>query len=206
LLALVGLAALCLILVAVFAHHSLSSAHNIFSVTSMLAICAVLTGGLFGFLFGIPRTLQQDHGSDKAEPSPSGSTYRANTNLEQISDWLTKILLGAGLAEVNRLREWLWSFSRTVAAGFGNDQTLGAVFAATTICSFVLVGFFVAYFWTRFYLAASAAQSVRAACNSLDYGQEFVWIVDNSLRKPNSRGNRPDLPTTEIPDRGTSLW
>src|SRR5215212_11890898 len=59
-------------------------------------------GGLLGFLFGIPRTLQQEGSSWSAVGSDGDSNdekrspdtdYRPNTNLEQISDWLTKILV-----------------------------------------------------------------------------------------------------------------
>ena len=74
----------------------------------LLALCAAVLGGLIGFLFGIPRSLQtsgpvQDHASVDAATSTiersSVAGYRSNTNLEQISDWLTKILVGVGLIQ-----------------------------------------------------------------------------------------------------------
>src|SRR5262245_8259356 len=50
---------------------------------ALLAGAAALVGALLGFLFGIPRTLQ----ADPSHPEEGRSTV--NTNLEQISDWLT---------------------------------------------------------------------------------------------------------------------
>jgi hypothetical protein len=55
---------------------------------------AGFTGGLLGFIFGVPKTLAV--GSRTAGGGPA-NTSRTNTNLEQISDWLTQILVGAGL-------------------------------------------------------------------------------------------------------------
>ncbi|OIV39780.1 hypothetical protein [Flavobacterium johnsoniae] len=53
-----------------------------------------IAGGIFafttliGFLFGIPRTIVIDE-SEKVK-----SRYMGNDNLLQVSDWLTKIILG----------------------------------------------------------------------------------------------------------------
>jgi hypothetical protein len=57
-----------------------------------IAIASAATGYLLGFLFGISRSLQ---GGDSSESN--SQSFPGNTNLEQISDWLTKILVGVGL-------------------------------------------------------------------------------------------------------------
>ena len=71
---------------------------TIISVGWLVAGSAALIGGLLGFLFGIPRTLQQDGvakvGPDDTEQEKDSVVnpridYQVNTNLEQISDWLT---------------------------------------------------------------------------------------------------------------------
>jgi hypothetical protein len=73
----------------------------VFASALMLAGAALLVGGTLGFLFGVPRTLTGErlpdatlNGARAAAPG-----YGANTNLEQISDWLTKILVGIGVAQ-----------------------------------------------------------------------------------------------------------
>ncbi len=82
-------------LLLIFSFHKQWSG-SVFSVACMSAGASMLGGGLFGFLFGIPRSLQAQKdevaasGREPAAEKPSG--YGPNTNLEQISDWLTKIL------------------------------------------------------------------------------------------------------------------
>lgn len=92
----------------------------------VVAAASVLVGGLFGFLFGIPRTSEQpprpvlppaSADSNNAEdPGSAQDTirqrdYQPNTNLEQISDWLTKILVGVGLIQIKQIGDKLYNLS-----------------------------------------------------------------------------------------------
>ena len=70
---------------------------------ALWAMAALALGGTVGFLFGIPRVSQSEvdeasgpgSGAEPAggEASKGKTSYRqrVNTNLEQISDWLTKM-------------------------------------------------------------------------------------------------------------------
>jgi len=77
----------------------------------MAAAAAFALGALLGFLFGIPRSIGSsapDSGkaSDEGNATGEGAAARhftANTNLEQISDWLTKILVGVGLVQIHQV-------------------------------------------------------------------------------------------------------
>src|SRR5438552_4060746 len=84
-----------------------SATVEVASVALMLAGACLLGGGLLGFLFGLPRTVQdvgQRNSTTSGLPSePQNVSYHANTNLEQISDWLTKILVGVGLTQIGQL-------------------------------------------------------------------------------------------------------
>ena len=71
---------------------------DVLAIAAVVATGAFGAGGLFGFLFG-PRSLA---GPEHAEEDMAG-TYRPKTNLEQISDWLTKILVGVGLVQFTTL-------------------------------------------------------------------------------------------------------
>ncbi len=80
---------------------------SIVGVAIMIACASLLSGGLVGFLFGIPRTLQGDQAEpatpdtqaeDTSQEKRPHTPYQTNTNLEQISDWLTKILTVTGFA------------------------------------------------------------------------------------------------------------
>ncbi|HMS10401.1 MAG TPA: hypothetical protein PKE66_13010, partial [Pyrinomonadaceae bacterium] len=61
----------------------------------MIALAAVATGGFLGFLFGIPRSTigNGDIGNSR---EPLNIAYTPSTNLEQVADWLTKIIIGVG--------------------------------------------------------------------------------------------------------------
>ncbi len=121
----------------------------------MVAGCAWSAGALVGFLFGIPRTLP----SPADEPTGAGRSagpvrYRVNTNLEQISDWLTKILVGAGLAELHRLPAALRGAADFFASAIGGravPDLAGFVVALLVYSS--IAGLMTGYLGTRVVLA-----------------------------------------------------
>lgn len=121
----------------------------IVSVGVLLAGASTFVGGALGFLFGIPRTLQQEGGSPSAEANPEGTKaggptrridYRVNTNLEQISDWLTKILVGVSLTQISEIRDGLVSLTAFAAQGLG-PQSQGQVFAFALLSYSAVLGF-----------------------------------------------------------------
>ncbi|WNG45609.1 hypothetical protein F0U60_17005 [Archangium minus] len=139
--------------------------------TAAFTGAALLVGGLLGFLFGIPRTLQRDlrrdasrngaHGDASAEPSRELS-YQANTNLEQISDWLTKILVGVGLTQTSTIKDALWRFSEHTISALGGFKSNGLFFSALLVY-FLVSGFLLSYLWTRLYFAGELQQADLAA-------------------------------------------
>src|ERR1700674_1081710 len=133
------------------------------AAVSIIAVCllvggaALLVGSLLGFLFGIPRTLQgADTGEDRG-PNSSGTaaalSYRVNTNLEQISDWLTKILVGLGLTELGSVPRRLDSLGETLGPALGNTAS-SRVFGIVLVVFFCICGFFLGYLGTRLMLPA----------------------------------------------------
>ncbi|MEV7773121.1 hypothetical protein [Kitasatospora sp. NPDC086791] len=100
---------------------------------------AVLGGGL-GFLFGVPRVRG---GSD----APQGS-YVPNTNLEQVSDWLTKVLLGVGLTQLGSLGERLHGLGTALAPVLGGGEA-AVPFAAALVLYFLVFGFLTGWLVTR---------------------------------------------------------
>ncbi|MFD8786045.1 hypothetical protein [Kitasatospora sp. NPDC059599] len=100
---------------------------------------AVLGGGL-GFLFGVPRVRG---GSEQ----PQGS-YVPNTNLEQVSDWLTKVLLGVGLTQLGSLGERLHGLGTALAPVLGGGDA-AVPFAAALVLYFLVLGFLAGWLVTR---------------------------------------------------------
>lgn len=64
-----------------------------------LSGASLFLGLLLGFLFAIPKSSKnrKNGGSTDQSPESNDSLYLINSNLEEISDWLTKMLVGIGL-------------------------------------------------------------------------------------------------------------
>jgi hypothetical protein len=154
-----------------------------FSVASCalaIAGAAFLVGCLTGFLFGIPRapsdSLVQPEGDnvtaganagtvggDRVTKAAAGSEavagtsigrYRPNTNLEQISDWLTKILVGVGLTQLAQVPQAASALAQGFSPLLGGEPQSGGFGVAMTIYFFV-GGFIVTYLWTRLKLGVA---------------------------------------------------
>jgi hypothetical protein len=118
---------------------------------TMIAGCAWSAGGLVGFLFGIPRTSSLPAaGPPGEERTPDVMHYRVNTNLEQISDWLTKILVGVGLAELHALPGALRDASSYFAGALGAQAPAEfQAFVVALLVYFSVVGLMTGYLGTR---------------------------------------------------------
>src|SRR5262249_13256316 len=177
---------------AVVALHGLASLRvQAVAVGLALAGACLLGGVLLGFLFGIPRSLQSQSGDaggseQKSTPvanEPAGNSaersvqsarspqYGANTNLEQISDWLTKILVGAGLIQLTSAPGFLRRAGDYFGAGLAAGN-VGSIFAITIILYFSVSGFLAGYVWTRLILGGMFAGADKAAL-ALDQIQEI---------------------------------
>jgi|SRR3954469_3142505 len=110
-------------------------------------------GCLLGFLFGIPKIAQPQQPSQPGTPSASGPQYRqlVNTNLGEISDWLTKIFVGLGLVELKSAWPALGKVSAYMAR---NACAVSCVpLAGAIVLTFGVLGFLCGYLATRMYLA-----------------------------------------------------
>ena len=124
-----------------------SSGSSIFSLALLLGLAALMGGGLLGFLFGVPRRLQETG----AVNSPVTQSWVGNTNLEQISDWLTKILVGVGLTQILQIPGQLQRLTAFLAPALGN-QPSSQIFALGLLGYFCIAGFLIGYLTTRLLL------------------------------------------------------
>lgn len=115
----------------------------IVGVAVMIAAAAAGVGVLLGFLFGIPRTLQREDRGDV-----EGPRYLANTNLEQISDWLTKILVGISLVQIGNAGSALARLADALGPMLGDEPASPGFGLALCIVA-SLSGFLLSYLWTR---------------------------------------------------------
>lgn len=128
------------------------------SVGLMVALAAALGAGLIGFIFGVPfaresagATPKVAGNPDRVESDGNSSAYRPNTSLEQISDWLTKILVGVGLVEINQAPAVLARLVDYLAPGIGTGPESKPLMASILIF-FAVSGFLFGFLWARLYL------------------------------------------------------
>jgi tetratricopeptide (TPR) repeat protein len=125
-------------------------------VTALLwALACLACGGFIGFLFGIPKVLQHEDGS------ASQYSIRINTNLEQISDWLTKIIVGITLIQLEKAPERLNRASEFIAYSLGGIGE--KYFAGALLLYFSIGGFLGAYLLTRLFLTGAFSRADQEA-------------------------------------------
>ncbi len=136
-------------------------------------------GTLIGFLFGIPKVLQGDGTAVTTTTTTAGpvqTRHQVNTNLEQVSDWITKILVGLGLVQLGRMPDRLKEYSKLLAIGLGDTDN--GVFAGAIIVYFSVLGFMGGYLITRLFLS----RVMVTADLSLNPQEKFALMrVDLSL-------------------------
>ena len=217
-LILVGVGLLALIL---YSLQFLGSASRILSIASLgfaVAGAAFLIGMVVGFLFGIPHSLQGNlpsGGSENAVGAESGDSDRPqgslsigpNTNLEQISDWLTKILVGVGLTQIGQIPNAAGQLARYLSPGFGNT-TASSAFAVAVVSYFVICGFLPGYLWTRLYmgglLARAERRQVEELQNKMEQVRSDVEQVRSAMQDALAQDKR-DATARELADRQLTL-
>ena len=127
---------------------------------------AVLVGGiLLGFLFGIPKKHKL---TAESRPAPSPTTsevntspstssqstqlsyYDDNTNLEEISDWLTKIIIGLSLVEFKEIKIEMIATAENIGKIFVCLPTdTGYAIGFSTLIFFGGIGLALGYLWAR---------------------------------------------------------
>ena len=118
---------------------------------------ALAVGGFLGLLFGIPRALQQPapppekSGPDGPAAASAQSPYGPNTNLTEISDWLTKIIVGVSLTQLGEITDGTGRLVRFLADGFGGGANAGP-FVAGLLAMSSVTGFLAGYLLARLYL------------------------------------------------------
>lgn len=151
---------------------------DVLGLAALTAVASFSVGALVGFIFGIPRTIgaakrfgeaesakekeEREKREEKTEASTEGVTperaaaiaaqYAPNTNLEEVSDWLTKILVGVGLVQIHQVSGAVEDLADGLASGLGAQ---GFPVAVTLLIAFTITGFASAYLYTRLRLPSA---------------------------------------------------
>jgi hypothetical protein len=180
---------------------------RVFVLAFLFAAACMVSGWVLGLLFGIPRTLARSQGtqSPAQEPQLSGdgravkNTSRVNTNLEDISDWLTKMLVGVGLTQLYSVPYFVWKVAGKLDAnGFGWDKH-GQLLAVVVFFYFAPGGFWLSYVGTRTILTRLFAESESDLVKAADPANLRFGIAEKELVGGGSDLAEADRPLLNAP-------
>jgi hypothetical protein len=185
---LVGISAIAgLLLLAAYALEEGSL--EVFAVGALVALAATAAGAVGGFLFGLPRynpvleltsSFSNDSASSSSAPAdpariPS-AVYTPSNNLEQISDWLTKLLIGAGLVQLGRMGSWFGGFIDGLAGAMHRGD-LQIVSPAAKVVSGSLLIFYTTFGFMGGYIITN-----------LWYRRRLEKLISRSFKKTGTSG------------------
>ena len=169
LIAFVTIASIVVLFAALSAFGTEGGAKGLHAATTLL----IIGGGMFalgaalGFLFGVPKTTagdatftRDDQGATTMSEQASlaaSNTHRVNSNLEDVSDWLVKIIIGASLVQIQSIGTSIYNTSSDVGKAIFNDRTIaGHASGQFLVLGVLAIGFFTGflfgYLWTRLVL------------------------------------------------------
>jgi hypothetical protein len=143
-----------IVLVAAYAAQ-INNGWAVFAGGCLVAIGAFAIGALLGLLFGVP------HAGDPSATTKSTWALIPNTSLDQISDWLTKILVGVGLTQLLSIPSRLQELGGYLAPTLGGTAT-SAGFSVAVVLSSSVVGFMACFVWTKLVLSPDLAEAGKA--------------------------------------------
>lgn len=159
------------------------------AVVFMWMFACLLASSVIGFLFGIPKILQTPAKSETDETGSIPSYQQlVNSNLTEISDWLTKIIVGLGLVNLTKIPPYLYAAAEILANGLTAPKTmpidLALAFAYAIIIGFSCFGFLFGYIGTRTYLAGLFSNADQNTLRALAYNaKETASQAQSALRK-----------------------
>jgi hypothetical protein len=110
-------------------------------------------------MFGVPEYRRPEPGA--AHPSQL-STTSPNTNLEQISDWLTKIIVGIGLTQLPAIVKFFGELGQQWGPAFG-AMPAGKIIAICITVHYLVMGFFQGFLLSSLWLPGAFERAQKIA-------------------------------------------
>ncbi|HTZ44693.1 MAG TPA: hypothetical protein VMB79_12600 [Jatrophihabitans sp.] len=126
---------------------------QVLATSAMFAAASMAAGGLLGLLFGVPRSMATGQ-----QGTPGLAGIAANTNLEQISDWLTKIIVGVTLTQLVTIKKGAAHLFGAMAPMLGGPPD-GSAFAGAIVVYFSVLGFFAGWLYARLRLGVAMSSA-----------------------------------------------
>ena len=156
------------------------------------AAACLSSGFLVGFIFAIPRPGEKSDADKK-------SAFVINANLNEVSDWLTKIVVGLGLVELTKIPGKLDVLSHWMAVGLSKSTSgpdidrLASISSAIIVYSAVL-GFLGGYLITVLFLAAAFERAKSVTEGTFVHG----FTIESSFGLLPNESLTRELSTSEI--------
>jgi hypothetical protein len=153
----------------------------------LVAGAAASAGALFGFVFGIPRTLDPASRAAVATATSQGGSGAAstalmssNTNLERISDWLTTLLIGATLVQIKEIAGWVGALGKGL---FEGGKAANEAVIPVIVIYFFALAFLGVYLITRLYLTSAFLQTLGMLTGNAEIAdpKDLAGAIDAAL-------------------------
>lgn len=169
----------------------------------LAALACLAAGAGIGFLFGIPKILQADRLPESSDPEKQRAlSYRqqVNTNLTEISDWLTKIIVGLGLINLKQIPGYVDGTARNLARGMDAANVAKHLpFATSVLITFSVLGFLFGYLATRLVLQGAFSRADRAAAGLMGELAEIGTKLDEVEVRMNAVATEQRAPEPASP-------
>jgi len=98
-----------------------------------------LLGALIGIVFGVPKTVSSPGLNlaplGNSAPLVNKELNSSTTNLTEISDWLTKVVIGAGLVQLKELPKFILKVAYKMAIGISIKPN----YVPTGLCAAIII-------------------------------------------------------------------
>lgn len=144
--------ALALLLILVGGYATATKGVGVFASGALIIVCGCAIGLLFGLLFGAP------HSTDQSSSTSGRGILILNTSFDQMSDWLTKILVGVGLTQLVGVPSRLQALGNYLSPALGGVETSANV-AVTLVLASSVIGFLISFVFTKLVLSPDLADA-----------------------------------------------
>ncbi len=180
------LTALGVLAITYYADGSELSYKKVFPRGLFMAGAASACGALLGLLFGIPRSnkeTQKHNVSNSALDNGNNlKHFFHNTNLEEISDWLTKMLVGVGISQLALAGTTSSELALKLSIALDGSQESGA-FALGLVIYHSVTGFLFSYLIARLYLLEVFSDAEETIDKRLLNVESMIKKVPESIEK-----------------------
>lgn len=168
---------------------------SIIGVGILSAGAFLLAGFLSGFVFGIPRIAKDTSNASSSGHGATGTgaphagarwqgTVEPNSNLVEISDWLTKIIVGVGLVQLNRIPGEIERLTVYIANGLRDCDSSACKLSSEALALGIVIfffsaGFLIGYLWARLYLQRAFTDLNLAT--QVDIGWSYADAADQAF-------------------------